>query len=132
MDIQEEQKEQSSKGLALASMILGIASICCCYISLPLGGLGIALAILSTRENRSMLGQAKTGLLTSIVGIIISIMTYGLLIIGSLAILAEDGGETFWKEYKQQYEQQFHQEVPDEVYDAYKDIMDQFRPRNEL
>ena len=132
MDFQEGQKEQSSKGLAIASMILGIVSICCCCISLPLGGLGIALAILSKRENRSMLGQAKTGLLTSIVGIIISIMTYGLLIIGSLAILAEDGGETFWKEYKQQYEQQFHQEVPDEVYDAYKDIMDQFRPRNEL
>ncbi|MDO5574722.1 MAG: DUF4190 domain-containing protein [bacterium] len=132
MDFQEGQKEQSSKGLAIASMILGIVSICCCCISLPLGGLGIVLAILSKRENREMLGQAKAGLITSIIGIIISIIATVLLMIGSFATAAEDGGETFWKEYEQQYEQQYHQEVPEGAYDVYKDIIDQFAPQNEL
>lgn len=132
MDFQEGQKEQSSRGLALASMILGIVSICCCCISLPLGGLGIVLALLSRRENREMLIQAKAGLITSIIGIVISIVAFVLLMAGSFATLAEDGGEEFWKEYEKQYETQYHQEVPEGTYDIYKDLIEDLSPQNEL
>lgn len=132
MDLQEGQKEQSSKGLALASMVLGIASICCCCISLPIGGLGIVLAILSKRENREMLTQAKAGLITSIIGIVISLIACFLLLVGSVAAAAEDGGETFWKEYEEQYESQYHQEVPEGTYEIYKEMIESFTPEGEL
>ncbi len=132
MDIQEGQKEQSSKGLAFASMILGIASICCCCISLPLGGVGIALAILSRRENREMLTQAKTGMITSIIGVVISMIAFFFLMIGGLVAVAEDGGEEFWKEYEKQYETQYHQEVPEGTYELYKDMIESFSPQDEL
>ena len=132
MDLQEGQKEQSSKGLALASMVLGIASICCCCISLPIGGLGIVLAILSKRKNREMLTQAKAGLITSIIGIVISLIACFLLLVGSVAAAAEDGGETFWKEYEEQYESQYHQEVPEGTYEIYKEMIESFTPEGEL
>ncbi len=131
MDFQEGQKEQSSRGLALVSMILGIASICCCCISLPLGGLGIVLAILSRRENREMLMQAKAGLITSIIGIVISIIAFALMTVGSFATFAKDGGEEFWKEYEKQYETLYHQEVPEGTYEIYKDMIESLSPQNE-
>ena len=46
----EEQKPEPPNTFATASLVLGILSLvlcCCCYVSIPLGGLGILFAILS-------------------------------------------------------------------------------------
>ena len=78
-----------------------------------------------------MLMQAKAGLVTSIIGIVISIIACVLLFIGSFAVAAEDGGESFWKEYEEQYERQYHQEVPDGTYELYKEMIESFSPQGE-
>jgi hypothetical protein len=132
MDIQDGQKERSAQSLALASMILGIASICCCCVSPMLGGLGIVLAILSKRTNREMLTQAKAGLITSIIGVVIAIAAFFLLMIPSINAASADGGDEFWQEYEEQYERQYHQEVPEGTYETYKEMIDFLSPESEL
>lgn len=61
--------------LATASMVLGILSLCTCfifYLSLPFGALAILLAILS-RIERNMSGKGKAGIICGLCGIIVSI-----------------------------------------------------------
>lgn len=63
-------------GFASASLVLGILSLvlgCCCYVSIPLGGLGILFAILS-KKTAVMEGRARAGLGLSIAGLVLSIL----------------------------------------------------------
>jgi glucan phosphoethanolaminetransferase (alkaline phosphatase superfamily) len=62
--------------MALASLIMGILSIvtaCCCYGGFIFGGLGILFALLSNTGDR-MENYAKTGLITSIIGMVLGIV----------------------------------------------------------
>ena len=66
---------EQKNNMAFASMILGISSIvlsCCCFLGMILGSLGILLGALS-RGDGKMNGQAKAGVVTGVIGIILSI-----------------------------------------------------------
>lgn len=84
-----------TNGLAIASMVLGIASIIfgLCYgIGLVLGVISIVFAIISKKASDGKLcGMALAGLICSIIGIVISIVFWVFLIIG-LTYMTESGG----------------------------------------
>lgn len=80
---------EQKNDMALTSMILGIASIvlsCCCYLGMILGSLAIIFAALSRVDE--MHRQAKTGLITGIIGMVLSMFAIGIL----LAIGVLSGG----------------------------------------
>lgn len=73
----ETQATPKKSPFILASLILGILSlitICTGILPLPLGALGILFAILSYRKGRHFDTMALAGLLTSIVGMSVSIV----------------------------------------------------------
>lgn len=68
------------KGMAIASMVLGIASIvisCAWYLSIPCGIIAIVLSVLANKAEKT--GMAKAGLIMGIVGIGLSIILLTLL-----------------------------------------------------
>lgn len=96
----EEQKPEPPNSFATTSLVLGILSLvlcCCCYASIPLGGLGILFAILS-KTGKAMQGRAKTGLTLSIIDLCLTLF----LTIAMVASTIADG------EFQRQY--QYYQE----------------------
>ncbi|KLU70240.1 MAG: hypothetical protein RHS_3955 [Robinsoniella sp. RHS] len=80
-------------------MILGIISLvtsCCLYISIPVGAIGIILALLSKGSSTRMDSRSKTGLGISIAGIGISVF----MIIAVLVSNTYMGNTTFEKMYQ--------------------------------
>ena len=64
-------------GFASAALVMGVLSLvlcCCCYISIPLGGLGILFAILSKTSSQPMHGRAKSGLILSVIGLALTVL----------------------------------------------------------
>lgn len=81
--------EPENKGMAIASMILGIVSIVCCwswYICLPCGVIGLVLGIMFNKKNGSI-GMSKAGVICSIVGMVLCV----LLLIVCFALLGAVG-----------------------------------------
>lgn len=73
------QPPQQSVALAVTSMVLGILSIalfCAWYLSIPLGIVAIVLGVVAggkiRRGEAGGAGMAKAGLITGIIGVIIS------------------------------------------------------------
>lgn len=63
-----------ANGVAIAALVTGLISMCCCfcpYVSLPCAIAGIIMAILS-RKNGGMNAMSIIGLITSIIGLIIA------------------------------------------------------------
>lgn len=86
---------QENNGMAQASMILGIISIvgvCCCYGGLLFESLAVIFAFLSKTEDQ-MADSARIGLITGIIGIVLSLFAV-LFLIGAwlVGILASVGG----------------------------------------
>ena len=63
------------QAFAIASLVLGLLSVTigCCGFSLPLGALGILFALLGSRKGRKMESTARTGLILSVIGLIMGI-----------------------------------------------------------
>ena len=79
----------SSKGFAVASLCLGIASLCLCcacyYLMLPLSILGFIMALLAKRNNGGkMPGMAVAGMILSIVAFVLFVF----IIVMEILILA--------------------------------------------
>ncbi|WP_052431114.1 DUF4190 domain-containing protein [Robinsoniella peoriensis] len=88
-----------SNSFSTAAMILGIISLvtsCCLYISIPVGAIGIILALLSKGSSTRMDSRSKTGLGISIAGIGISVF----MIIAVLVSNTYMGNTTFEKMYQ--------------------------------
>ena len=69
---QTNYSQQQSKGLAIASMVLGIVSLvlfCIWWISIPAGVIGLILAGVSLATKKGGKGMAIAGLVCSIIGI---------------------------------------------------------------
>lgn len=73
--------ENKSKGLAIASMVLGIISVVCCcawYIAIPVAIIGLVLGCISLKKISEGVadgkGMAMTGLVLSVVGIVAGII----------------------------------------------------------
>lgn len=64
------EQKQESKGLAIASMVLGILSLLICWVGWILGVIGLILASVSLGTHKGGKGMAITGLVTSILGVL--------------------------------------------------------------
>lgn len=86
-----DNQPEGGKGMAVASMVLGIVSIvmlCCSqYISLPCAIIGLILGIMY-KKNNGKNGMATAGVVCSIVSLVISILA----IIASVVFLGAVGG----------------------------------------
>lgn len=75
---QETKQEPESNGaMSMAALVMGILSLLCCccgYVGVVFGALGIIFALLS-RQNGPMCGRAKTGLILSAIGLVISVIS---------------------------------------------------------
>lgn len=95
---------QKSTGLAIGSLICGIASIavfCIWWLSIPLGVIAVVLAVMArkaiARGEASGDGMAKAGLICGIVGAALSIL---------VTLLALAGLSMFGDKIKQEMERQ--------------------------
>lgn len=115
--------------MATVSLILGIVSIFTIftvYIPLICGSLAIILAILSKGYGKKMLGIAKAGITTGIVGITL-IITVIVIVISSLlnliSTLSAEEMIEFGRQFDEQFEQQTGQEIEDVAGTSYEEIM---------
>ena len=72
-DAEEAVAEGGSKGLSIAGLIVGIASLLCCAfpcLNCILGIVGLVLSIIAKKKKAG--GPATGGLITSIIGIVAS------------------------------------------------------------
>ena len=96
---------QGGKGLAVASMVLGIISLVCfCwwYISVVAAIIGLILGIVSLRGQKPGRGMAIAGIVTSAIGLVLMVIflilaAAGLAILGSMSDAA--GFEDFMDYY---------------------------------
>lgn len=110
---------RASRGFAIASLVLGIASLCTCcccccgLVFLPFlcGVLAVVFAVLAkTRAaDKKMPGMAIAGMILGIIAIVISIIFFALL----LAVPPMDS--EFWVEY----EEILRAELGDEMFEEY-------------
>lgn len=74
---QEPQNNDENRGLAIASMVLGIVSLvtCCCsaYIGLVFAIIGLVLGILYKKKGGSD-GMATAGIVCSIISIVLAVI----------------------------------------------------------
>lgn len=129
----DNMKNAASERLANASFVLGILSLfsvffCCPFV---LSAIGITLALLSKGASEALKPKARTGLILSIVGIVISVVV----VIGSLAMplvmarLNPEIGENFKKQYLEVIEQNedfYRQTYGDETVDMMEEIIKGF------
>ncbi|MDO5560752.1 MAG: DUF4190 domain-containing protein [Oscillospiraceae bacterium] len=99
------QENKGGKGMAIASLILGILSLLCCCIGFPFAIIGLILAILVLVKRKNGKGLAIGGLITSIICLAISCMTF----ISMLPVLP------YISDFKDFYENH------NEIYDEYKE-----------
>ena len=108
------QQENHSEYMALASMILGIIAIVtsgCIYLAIICGSLAIILALLSRGGRMDFCTQAKAGLISGVVGLILTIIIY---VTAFAFILQQYGGiDGLMQEYMNLY----NADTLDELYD---------------
>lgn len=78
--------QNDSKGLSIASMVLGIVSLvlfCIWFISIPAGVIGLILGGVSLATKKGGKGMAIAGLVCSLVGVSLYIIVFLLIGIGS-------------------------------------------------
>ena len=131
-DRTSDYKEAASEKLANASFVLGIISLfsmfCCCPFIIS--AVGITLALASKGASEALKPRAKTGLILSIVGIVISVFVALATLVMPivLAKLNPEIGEQFKQEYRDtitENEDLFRQIYGDEEYDNVLDSMDE-------
>ena len=125
-DISQENRDKSAQALATISMIMGIVSIfrICCCMPFIFSAVGIVLAILSKGASEQLSSQAKTGLVCSIIGMVVSVVLL-IGIIGAETYMltnSEDFFEEFRESYEQQYEEIYGEEVPEEIQELFDRI----------
>lgn len=70
------EEPQKGKGMAIASLVLGVLSVisfCCVYLPIFLGITGVVLGLLSKNGNKKLSTEALIGIILSAVGVVISI-----------------------------------------------------------
>lgn len=95
---------QGSAGMSIAGMVLGILSICCCCISYVFAIPAFIFSIIALAKKKSGKGMAIAGLITSIIGLIFSVI---ILITNIASRPYKEGMEDFMnnvEEYRIEYE----------------------------
>lgn len=99
--VQPQTQDSSSNAMAIVSLILGILSIVTawCYgIGIIFGIIGLILAIVSRKKNKSGVGIA--GLVCSIIGIVFSVFMIVCIVIVVAAIMQDP---TLYSQYFEYY-----------------------------
>lgn len=112
----------SGNGFATASLVLAIISVissCCFYLSIPLAALSILFALLSKRGEMHLRGRAMTGMITGIVGLVISALLV-IMAVASLFVYGTDSVRDQMKGYMEYYY--------GDTYDSHEmdDLLDEF------
>lgn len=107
-----------NSGLSTASRICGIISVslgifsvsACClgYLSIPLGALGILFAMLSRRIGKQMPPACKSGIILSVIGILVGLV----MMIATIYVTITD--PIFWEQYQETME--MYEEIYEETY----------------
>lgn len=111
------------KGLGITSMVLGIASILLCrtvFISGLCAIVGAALGIYYLSKRKQERGFAIAGIVTSAVGIIVSIVLILVVIVTGVVGMTQTTSEDEWLPY---YEEQ---EPEEDFFDGYGDFFDDY------
>jgi len=128
----EENLEKKPQGQAIAGMVLGIVGLlfsfgCLWFISLPLTLVGVILSALAIKKCSQGVaggkGMAITGLVTSIIGLIwsvIVVIVWGAVIGGSAAVY-DAASDYDYNNYD--YNNDWEQEL-DKAMDKYQDAID--------
>ncbi len=75
-------EQPSGKGYAIASLVLGIVSVCTCCGGLLPSVLGLIFGIISKSKQSENNGMAIAGIILSSIGIVISLIFIAMMIIG--------------------------------------------------
>jgi hypothetical protein len=113
------QTPPQGSGLAMGSMICGISSLvlsllsfCIWFLSLPLGIVAVVLALMAKgKAAPSQQGMVRTGLITGIIGIILSIAIPAVLYMGlrTAGSKLQQEAERLQREMERQQQQQQRQ-----------------------
>lgn len=129
-EVQFNSKEQSADRLATASLVLGIISIvsvlCCCPFIFS--AIGIVLALLSKGASDVLRPRAKTGLILSIAGLVISFVLTIFTIVFPIVMYQTNPEfrkniNNAMEESLQQDEELFRQIYGDDVYEQMEQII---------
>lgn len=110
-------ESRAHKGFSIASLVLGILSVCTCccccgifFLPLICGILAIVFAVISMKKapDKKMPGIAIAGIILGAIGILLSILLFAF----SLVMFTS---EDFWIEY----EAALREELGDEMYEEY-------------
>lgn len=134
--LQYNKAERAADSLATASFVMGILSLvsmlCCCPF--VFSAIGIVLALLSKGAEKTLRPRAKTGLILSIVGMVISVVLTVFTI--TLPLVMYRTNPEFRKNFDdamvqslEQDEELFRQLYGDEAFDQ---MMDLFNGGNSL
>lgn len=130
LDRQPSPPQNKKNSMATASLILGIASFSfiCCGGSIPLGALGIILALLS-RVDGPMHNHAKAGMILSSIGFVLSLVVYGitvasLILSGEFSDIMED--YQYFYEYGDEYD---NYEIDEDYFNR---ILEEYQSGGEL
>jgi predicted membrane protein len=129
-EAQFNSKEQSADRLATASFVMGIISIvsvlCCCPF--VFSAIGIVLALLSKGASDALRTRAKTGLILSIAGLVISFVLTIFTIVFPIVMYKTNPEfrkniNNAMEESLQQDEELFRQIYGDDVYEQMQQII---------
>lgn len=126
---QYDAREASADRLATASLVLGIISLfsilCCCPF--VFSAIGIVLALLSKGAEKQLRPRAKTGLILSIVGMVVSVILIAFTVIFPV-VMYETNPEfrknviDSYQESLEQDEELFRSIYGDDVYEQMRDL----------
>lgn len=103
---QSQSPYRRKNGFATAAMILGICSIVLCITVLlpfPLGALGILFVILSKRRGEKLGGAAVSGLITSLIGMVLGLILTAVIAVVSFQMLKPENREQLNQQFEQIY-----------------------------
>lgn len=91
--------QSNTKGMAIAGLIMGIASIVCPWLPVPflsilaliLGIVGIVLSVKVRKQNDENRGMATAGLVLSIIGVVLSGILFVCAICAACAVVGIAG-----------------------------------------
>jgi type IV secretory pathway VirB2 component (pilin) len=105
------QKPEEERGLAIASMVLGIVGFvfsCCFALSLPLAVTGLILGIVSLVKGKGGKGMAIAGVILCGASMLV-----GLLVVIGFAVFASEAGlswSEYWDEFSREFWDEFNRE----------------------
>lgn len=105
-----QYKPEAGNPFATAAMIIGLCSLlslCTIFLPFPLGALGILFAILSRRKGKKLQSAAVTGLVTSIIGMVLGIGIFIAVIASSLVMLKPENRDMLNEQFEEIYGMDF-------------------------